>query len=230
MCVCACPRACACAFVCRVPGSGTINKAPPAEVDVHAALAREGDMLPRKVFFSVLESVQAQHKSQLAFVKQQNKYECERLNRQAQRHAQEVQRLKRQLAALKSGSAATPAEEAHGTALVDSTDALQVTGPPDTMLHAVLPSPPPPLPAPPPAEDSTVDWVPAGAVRRAVEGTAVGDAPVLGKAVDPTVGAGNLGAWEGPGAGVGAGAGAASCAATHPAPLAAQRRASAGAS
>jgi hypothetical protein len=62
-------------------------------------------MLPRKVFFSVLESVQDQHKAQVAFLKQQSKYECERLNKLAMRHEQEVRRLKKELAALRQGSA-----------------------------------------------------------------------------------------------------------------------------
>ncbi len=62
-------------------------------------------MLPRKVFFSVLESVQDQHKAQVAFLKQQNKYECERLNKLALRHEQEVRRLRKELAALKPGCA-----------------------------------------------------------------------------------------------------------------------------
>jgi len=96
-------------FVCRAPGSGTVHKAPPAQVDVQGALAghgvTHGDMLPRKVFFSVLESVQDQHKAQVAFLKQQSKYECERLNKLAMRHEQEVRRLKKELAALRQGSA-----------------------------------------------------------------------------------------------------------------------------
>jgi len=93
----------------RAPGSGTVHKAPPAQVDVQGALAghgvTHGDMLPRKVFFSVLESVQEQHKAQVAFLKQQSKYECERLNKLAMRHEQEVHRLKKELATLKQGSA-----------------------------------------------------------------------------------------------------------------------------
>ena len=48
---------------------------------------------------------QNQHKAQVAFLKQQCKYECERLNKLVMRHEQEVRRLKKELAALKPGSA-----------------------------------------------------------------------------------------------------------------------------
>jgi hypothetical protein len=59
--------------------TGTVNKAPPAEMDVHVALppaGTNGDMLSRRLFFSVLESVQNQHKAQEAFLRQQVCVRC----------------------------------------------------------------------------------------------------------------------------------------------------------
>ena len=49
-------------------------------------------MLPRKVFHSVLESVQNQHKAQVAYMKKKHKYECERLSKLANRQSREVAR------------------------------------------------------------------------------------------------------------------------------------------
>ena len=67
--------------------TGTVNKAPPAEMDVHVALppaGTNGDMLSRRLFFSVLESVQNQHKAQEAFLRQQV---CQKFEQQKTIHS-----------------------------------------------------------------------------------------------------------------------------------------------
>jgi len=128
----------------RAPGSGTVNKAPPAQIDVQASLAGHGDMLPRKVFFSVLESVQDQHKAQVAFLKQQSKYECERLNKLALRHEQEVRRLKKELAALKPGSAALDSLGVDSAAGADGMGVDEVGGGAHGEDAATSSQPPPP--------------------------------------------------------------------------------------
>ncbi len=80
-------------------------------------------MLPRKVFHSVLESVQNQHKAQVAYMKKKHKYECERLSKRANRQSREVARLQKELAsALKRNAPAVGAQPAVAVAHEDPKD------------------------------------------------------------------------------------------------------------
>jgi hypothetical protein len=79
-------------------------------------------MLPRKVFHSVLESVQNQHKAQIAYMKKQHKYESERLRKLANRQSREVARLQKELASALKRNAHAVGVQPDGVAHEDPKD------------------------------------------------------------------------------------------------------------